>query len=88
MDIEAILPFQILAVLLGSVAAGARHAPTTPRHLLIFLALGVCLFGQPMVLIRTFDKPTGSRRRTYFIMNQAYLIGSVVVIMGIASLYH
>ena len=73
LDFEAMLPFQLLAVillLLGPPAVGALTA--------LFYALLILLLAQFMILTRTFDRGRGRHRLVYWITNELYATLTIV----------
>jgi hypothetical protein len=74
MDFEAILPFQMFALILLPFRA------VKTQKLVILVTLGIWLAAQPMILIRTCDRGRSSRL-TYFFATEIYALGTILAIL-------
>ena len=73
LDYEAILPFQLFALvllLIGPPALGVLPA--------LFYALVILFLAQFMILTRTFDRGRPGRRPGYWITNELYATLTIV----------
>ncbi len=72
LDYEAMLPFQLFALVLLIVLPAAGAVTT------LFYALLILLLAQFMILTRTFDSGRAGHRLAYWITNELYATLTIV----------